>query len=141
VDQELSYGLLNERANRLAPHLGRRGGGQGNLVGLCRERSPEVIVGLLGILKAGGAFVPLDPTYPDERLAFMLRDTAAPLILPHRPNASRSPARPTFCAWMRTPPSPPTTAVVAVGPRADDRSASNPPGAAHAASVTNRIGG
>jgi amino acid adenylation domain-containing protein len=53
------------------------------------ERSPEMVVGLLGILKAGGAYVPLDPTYPGERLAFMLRDTAAPLVLGHGPTASR----------------------------------------------------
>ncbi len=88
-DQELRYAQLNERANRLAHHLIRRGVAKGNLIGLCMERSPEVVVGLLGILKAGGAYVPLDPTYPDERLAFMLRDTAAPLLLAHRPTAGR----------------------------------------------------
>ena len=88
-DQELRYAQLNERANRLAHHLIRRGAAPGNLIGLCMERSPEVVVGLLGILKAGGAYVPLDPAYPDERLAFMLRDTAAPLVLAHRPTAGR----------------------------------------------------
>ena len=88
-DQTLSYGQLNERANRLAHHLLRLGVARGSLVGLCMERSPEVVVGLLGILKAGGAYVPLDPAYPDERLAFMLRDAAVPLVLAHRPTAGR----------------------------------------------------
>ncbi len=82
-DQTLSYSQLNERADRLAHHLLRLGVSRGNLIGLCMERSPEVVVGLLGILKAGGAYVPLDPAYPHERLAFMLRDAAAPLVLAH----------------------------------------------------------
>ena len=88
-DQELSYAEVNEQANRLARHLIRRGVARGNLIGLCMHRSPELIIGLLGILKAGGAYVPLDPTYPDERLAFMLRDTATRLILTHRPTTRR----------------------------------------------------
>src|SRR5262249_37443453 len=50
---------------------------------------PELLVGLLGILKAGAAYVPLDPAYPDERLAFLLDDTAAPLVLAHGPTAGR----------------------------------------------------
>jgi amino acid adenylation domain-containing protein len=88
-DQELTYAQLNDRANRLAHHLLRRGVARGNPIGLCLHRSPELIVGLLAILKAGGAYVPLDPSYPDERLAFMLRDTASPLILAHQPTTSR----------------------------------------------------
>jgi amino acid adenylation domain-containing protein len=88
-NQELSYAQVNARANRLAHHLLRRGVPHGSLIGVCMQRSPELIVGLLGILKAGGAYVPLDPTYPDERLAFMLRDTATPLILAHGPTAHR----------------------------------------------------
>ena len=51
------------------------------VVGLCVERSPEMVIGLLGILKAGGAYLPLDPAYPAERLAFMLADAAATLLL------------------------------------------------------------
>ena len=51
------------------------------LVGICVERSLEMVVGILGILKAGGAYLPLDPTYPPERLAFMLEDAAAPVLL------------------------------------------------------------
>ena len=51
------------------------------IVGLCVERSIEMVVGLLGILKAGGAYLPLDPEYPPERLAFMLEDAQAPILL------------------------------------------------------------
>ena len=87
--QSLSYAELNQRANRLAHQLLRLGVARGDLVGSCMERSPEVIVGLLGILKAGAAYVPLDPAYPDERVAFMLRDTTAKLTLAHRPTAAR----------------------------------------------------
>jgi amino acid adenylation domain-containing protein len=80
-DQELTCGELNARTNQLAHHLIRLGVGPEVLVGLWLERSIEMIVGLLGILKAGDAYVPLDPTYPPERLAFMLKDTAAPVLL------------------------------------------------------------
>ena len=73
-DQQLTYGELNARANRLAHHLRSLGVGPGVLVGVCLERSLELVVGLLAILKAGGAYVPLDPSYPAERLAFMLQD-------------------------------------------------------------------
>ena len=72
---------LDRRANRLASHLRALGVGPEVLVGLCVERSLEMLVGILGILKAGGAYVPLDPTYPQERLAFMLEDTGAPVLL------------------------------------------------------------
>jgi len=88
-DQQLTYGQLNERANRLAHHLLGLGVSRRNLIGLCLERSLEVVVGMLGILKAGCAYVPLDPSYPDERLAFMLHDAAVPLVLAHRPTADR----------------------------------------------------
>ena len=83
-DKQLSYRQLNERANRLAHHLQRLGVGPDTLVALCMERSLEMVVGLLGILKAGGAYVPLDPSYPSERLAFMLRDSGALLLLTHQ---------------------------------------------------------
>ena len=77
----LTYRELNERANRLAHHLQGLGVGPDTLVAICAERSLEMIVGLLGILKAGGAYVPLDPAYPRERLAFMVRDSGAPVLL------------------------------------------------------------
>ncbi len=79
--QRLTYGELNRRANQLAHHLRGLGVGPEVLVGLCVERSLEMVVGLLGILKAGGAYVPLDPAYPRQRLAFMLEDTAARVVL------------------------------------------------------------
>ena len=79
--EQLSYAELNARANRLAHHLRTLGVGPDVLVGLCMQRSPAMVVALLAILKAGGAYVPLDPQYPRERLAFMLGDTAAPVVL------------------------------------------------------------
>src|SRR5262249_60853196 len=67
----LSYGELNRRANQLARYLRRRGVGVETLVGVLVERSAEMVVSLLGVLKAGGTYVPLDPAYPGERLRFM----------------------------------------------------------------------
>ncbi|MCA1614248.1 MAG: condensation domain-containing protein [Acidobacteria bacterium] len=79
--ESLTYGELNRRANQLARHLLRLGVGPEVRVGVCAERSVEMIVGLFGILKAGGAYVPLDPKYPRERLAFMLEDSGARVLL------------------------------------------------------------
>ncbi|MGL4960853.1 MAG: amino acid adenylation domain-containing protein, partial [Inquilinus sp.] len=79
--QALSYAELNARANRLAHRLIALGGGPETLVGLCLERSVEMVVGLLAILKAGAAYLPLDPNYPAERLAFMLEDAAPRFVL------------------------------------------------------------
>ncbi|MFN7945818.1 MAG: amino acid adenylation domain-containing protein [Blastocatellia bacterium] len=79
--QTLTYRELNERANRLAHHLQKRGVGPEMMIGLCVERSFEMIVGILGIMKAGAAYVPLDPHYPADRLAFMLEDSQARLVL------------------------------------------------------------
>ena len=79
--QQLSYRELNRRANQLAHHLRTLGVGPETLVGLYVERSLEMVIGLLAILKAGGAYVPLDPSYPAERIAFMLNDAAAPVLL------------------------------------------------------------
>jgi len=80
-DQQLSYRELNHRANQLAYQLRGLGVGPEVVVGICAERSLELIVGLLGILKAGGAYVPLDPENPQERLAFMLKDADAQVLL------------------------------------------------------------
>jgi amino acid adenylation domain-containing protein/non-ribosomal peptide synthase protein (TIGR01720 family) len=80
-DQSLTYAELDGRANQLARHLRELGVGPETLVGLSVERSPEMIVGLLAILKAGGAYVPLDPSYPAERLAFMVQDSEASVLL------------------------------------------------------------
>jgi len=79
--QRLSYDQLNRRANQLAHYLRRLGVGREALVGISTGRAPEMVVGILGVLKAGGAYLPLDPTYPAERLAFMLQDSQAPLLL------------------------------------------------------------
>ena len=79
--QELTYHVLNERANQLAHHLISLGVGPDKLVGLCLERSPELVIGMLGILKAGGAYVPLDPRYPRARLDFILRDAQLELVV------------------------------------------------------------
>jgi amino acid adenylation domain-containing protein/non-ribosomal peptide synthase protein (TIGR01720 family) len=79
--QTLTYRELNARASQLAHHLRQLGVGRETLVGICAERSLEMIIGLLGILKAGAAYVPFDPAYPQERLAFMLADTNVPVLL------------------------------------------------------------
>ena len=71
---ELSYQNLNEEANRLAHYLIKKGVGPGMLVGVCVERCPEMVVALLAVLKTGAAYVPLDPSYPEERLSFMIED-------------------------------------------------------------------
>jgi amino acid adenylation domain-containing protein/non-ribosomal peptide synthase protein (TIGR01720 family) len=80
-DQQLTYAQLNTRANQLAHHLQALGVGCETIVALCIDRSLEMVVGLLGILKAGGAYLPLDPILPDERLAFMVQDAGASVIL------------------------------------------------------------
>ncbi|CAN2534225.1 Linear+gramicidin+synthase+subunit+D [Methylocapsa aurea] len=78
---QLSYGELNESANRLAHHLRTLGVGPDVIVGLCVERSFEMIVALLGVLKAGGAYLPIDPDYPRDRIAYMIADAAPALVL------------------------------------------------------------
>jgi len=82
-NQALSYAELDRRANQLAACLRALGAGPDVIVGLCIERSPDMVVGMLGILKAGGAYLPLDPAYPAERLAFILEDARASLIVTH----------------------------------------------------------
>ena len=79
--RQLTYRELNARANQLAHYLQKQGVGPEVRVGVCMERSLEMVVGLLGVLKAGGTYVPLDAAYPQERLAFMLEDTQAPVLL------------------------------------------------------------
>ncbi|MCA1567669.1 MAG: amino acid adenylation domain-containing protein [Acidobacteria bacterium] len=83
-DAELTYAELNRRANQLAAYLQKLGVGADARVGILMERSPELVVGLLGTLKAGAAYVPLDPSYPAERLAFMLADARVRVLLTER---------------------------------------------------------
>nr|WP_223759268.1 non-ribosomal peptide synthase/polyketide synthase [Myxococcus sp. RHSTA-1-4] len=78
---QLTYAELERRANQLAWHLRALGVRTGDRVALCLERSPEMVVSVLAVLKMGAAFVPVDPQYPAERLAFMLEDSGAPLVL------------------------------------------------------------
>jgi len=79
--QQLTYRELNSKANQLAHYLQQLGVGPDVLVAICMERSLEIAIAVLGVLKTGAAYVPLDPAYPKERLTFMLADTQAPVIL------------------------------------------------------------
>lgn len=90
-DQTVTYQELNQRANRLARYLQTCGVGPDVLVAVCLERSVDMVVALLGAMKAGGAYVPLDPAYPPLRLAFMLEDTRAPVLITRESHALRLP--------------------------------------------------
>ncbi|MBD2137716.1 amino acid adenylation domain-containing protein [Anabaena sp. FACHB-1237] len=81
ANQQLTYQELNQKANQLANYLQKLGVKPETLVGICIERSLEMVIALLGILKAGGAYVPIDPNYPTERIAYMLSDSNAELLL------------------------------------------------------------
>ncbi|MEM7349767.1 MAG: amino acid adenylation domain-containing protein [Acidobacteriota bacterium] len=81
ADQVLTYAELDARSRRLAARLVALGAGPETVIGLCLERSPEMIVALLAIVRSGSVFLPLDPSYPQERLAYMLADAAAPLLI------------------------------------------------------------
>ncbi len=81
LDQALTYAELNARANQLAHYLAGLGVSPDVLVGISVERSLEMAIGILGILKAGGAYLPIDPTYPADRIAFMLEDSGAQIVL------------------------------------------------------------
>ncbi|HZI05051.1 MAG TPA: amino acid adenylation domain-containing protein, partial [Archangium sp.] len=91
--QTLTYRALNSRANQLAHHLRASGIGPESRVGLCLERSLELVVGILGILKAGGTYVPLDPAYPADRLSFMLQDTGVMVIVTQEDLADELPVQ------------------------------------------------
>lgn len=81
ADQQLTYAELNRQANRLAHRLRKMGAGPGMLAGICMFRSLEMVVAILGILKAGAAYVPFDPEYPKGRLRFMIDDARASIVL------------------------------------------------------------
>lgn len=80
-DRELTYQELNRRANQLAHYLQKLAVEPDTPVGISIERSLEMVIGILGILKAGAAYVPIDPTYPDERIAYMLENSQVPVLL------------------------------------------------------------
>jgi amino acid adenylation domain-containing protein len=82
-ERRLRYAELDDRADGLAARLRRHGVTRGAKVGICAERSPELVIALLGVLKAGAAFVPLDPEYPAERLGFMIEDAGISVVITH----------------------------------------------------------
>ncbi len=91
-DRQVTYGELNRRANQLARYLGTLGVAQTTRVGICLDRSIEMVVAALAILKTGSAYVPLDPGYPKKRLAFMVEDTAMAVLLTEQALITRLPA-------------------------------------------------
>jgi amino acid adenylation domain-containing protein/thioester reductase-like protein/non-ribosomal peptide synthase protein (TIGR01720 family) len=80
-DRKLTYRVLNEKANQLASVLRSKGVAANTIVGIMAERSPEMIIGLMGILKAGGTYLPIDPEYPAERISYMLADSGSGVLL------------------------------------------------------------
>ncbi|HWR60001.1 MAG TPA: amino acid adenylation domain-containing protein, partial [Clostridia bacterium] len=82
-DKQLTYRELNEKANRLARVLRDKGVGPDSAVGIMVERSTDMVTGIIGILKAGGAYLPIDPEYPEDRIAYMLEDSSAKILLTH----------------------------------------------------------
>jgi amino acid adenylation domain-containing protein len=90
--QILSYSELNRCANRVAHHLLERGLSPEATVALCVERSPDLLIGLLGILKAGAAYLPFEPTCPTDRVAFMLEDAGVRQVITQQPLLARMPA-------------------------------------------------
>jgi len=90
--ERLTYGELDRRSSLLARYLRGLGVGRETLVALYLDRSTDLVTAILGVLRAGGAYVPLDPVYPEERVAFVLADTAAPLLLTQERLRPRLPA-------------------------------------------------
>ncbi|HZO24155.1 MAG TPA: amino acid adenylation domain-containing protein, partial [Steroidobacteraceae bacterium] len=97
--RNLSYRELNERASRLASYLRTHGVGPDDRVAICVERSPEMLISILGVLKAGGSYVPVDPGYPADRMAYMLEECAPRLILTQE------------CVKQKLPPALPAVAI------------------------------
>ncbi|MBZ4336622.1 non-ribosomal peptide synthetase, partial [Corallococcus sp. AS-1-12] len=120
-ERSLTYAELDARSRQLAGHLRKLGVGPDVRVGLCLERSPELIIGMLGILQAGGAYVPMDPALPGGRLALLLEDSAAPVLLTQQRLLSRLPAHAArvLCLdsdWERMASGPGDTRPSGVGP-------------------------
>ncbi|WP_080497089.1 non-ribosomal peptide synthetase [Bacillus wiedmannii] len=89
-DEKMSYGELNGRANQLAHRLREYGISRNKIVGVMAERSIDIVVAILGVLKAGGAYLPIDPDYPEERIKYMLKDSEAKLLLTYGHLADRA---------------------------------------------------
>ncbi|WP_327173294.1 amino acid adenylation domain-containing protein [Streptomyces sp. NBC_01336] len=90
-DEQWTYTQINTRANQLAHHLRATGITPDTLIAVCLDRSPDLIATLLGIMKAGAAFVPLDPEYPTDRITYMIEDAQAPLIITTTHHTNRLP--------------------------------------------------
>lgn len=82
-EQTMTYAELNEQANRLARHLQKNGAEHQTVIAILADRTPELIVSLLAVLKAGAAYVPIDPDYPESRIQYMLKDSGATHLLTH----------------------------------------------------------
>ena len=103
---QIDYETLNARANRLARELRRAGAATDVAIGLCLPRSIDLVVALLAVAKAGAAYVPLDPELPAERLDYMIRDTAMPVVITRRSYVARLAAAPAVIAIDEPSPSP-----------------------------------
>src|SRR5512138_3213677 len=84
-EQKLTYQQLDERADRLAGYLVSLGVEPNELVGVCISRSLDMVVAILAVVKAGGAYIPLDPAYPPERLSFILEDASTNIVITQSP--------------------------------------------------------
>ena len=102
LQTQLSYGRLNEEANRLAHHLIAMGVGPEVRVGLCMQRGVEMVIALMGVLKAGAAYVPMDPGYPADRLAYMLEDARSPVLVTHSEVRDKLPSSWVQCVELDT---------------------------------------
>jgi len=100
--QTVTYAELDIRANALAHYLRELGAGPDVPVGLCLGRSIELVVGILGILKAGAAYVPLDPSYPSQRLTYMIEDARVQVVVSHSELADKMPLSSARCVWIDT---------------------------------------
>ena len=98
--QVVTYGELNTQANRLAYLLLAQGHGRGERIAICLERSPQLLVAILAVLKIGAAYVPLDADYPTERLAYLLDDAAATLLITHSALVTRLPMVDVPACWV-----------------------------------------
>ncbi|MBC9909359.1 non-ribosomal peptide synthetase [Chitinophaga varians] len=91
-DQVMTYAALDEHSNQLAHYLRAMGVDDTSLVPICLDRSPEMVVAILGIMKAGGAYLPIDPGYPEDRVAYMLNDSKARTVISSSTDKQKLPA-------------------------------------------------